>query len=315
MSAPRAHDDVDPIGQLALELSSAHEPADVHDALRRFAAALTPMTGLFVSRYDPSSQTRTCVYAWSDGAPVDVATLPRMGMNEGPASQAILQQRAIVTSDYSRLLQKLPRVDVGLDRDPRLPESSIVVPMMARGQPLGAIEVQSPERDAFGPREVAVLQLVASLAALALENLERVSRAQADLMRHAVARGLVRKLMQGVARKAGVRPDALRALGRDLARDAHAGDLDGYTAAYTSMGLGQLDVERTGDRCEFTGRDLLEYEAGSVEPTCYLTLGFLEGAVAAATGSRALGTEIACQSQGKPACRFLVSVRRDPPLR
>lgn len=309
--------DVERIGSLALELGAAREAREVHEALRRFIQATTPMDGLFVSRYDAERGMRTCAYAFSDGEAMDASALPAMPMNEGPASQAILQARVIVTNDYADVLRRIPRVDVAMDRDPRLPQSSIVVPMVARGRALGAMEIQSPERNAFGDREVAVLQMAAGLAGLALENLAllesaeaRVERALADLRRQGVARGLVRELLQGVARRGDVQPESLRSLGRELARGVGGADAAAHVAAYAEMGMGELRETRSNEgRYEFAGRDLLELEPRRNRPTCYLSLGFLEGVVGALTGGAALGTEVACQSQGHAECRFVVRPR------
>ena len=64
----------------------------------------------------------------------------------------------------------------GLDRA----ESRLVVPAMALGQLIGVLAVESPEQVAFGPADEAVLTVVASLAANAIE-VERARERAADV--------------------------------------------------------------------------------------------------------------------------------------
>lgn len=122
----------------------------------------------------------------------------------------------------------------------------------------------------------------------------------------AVTRELVRRMLSESAR--GV---SMRILGRSLAQDVPARDLDDYVKAFAAMGFGavQLDAENDG-RYLIVGHDLLERRAENTQPTCDMALGFLEGAITRLEGADSLGTETQCQSQGHDACVFVVRTRR-----
>lgn len=324
--------DVGRIGRLALEVGAANEPREVHRLLRDFVRDTTAMNGFFIARYDPVARLRTCVFAQTDGVEVDAAALPPLPMNGSPNSRAIEERQVVLVEDYQSATRNQPVTYVGKDVNPTLPQSSLVVPMIARGEVLGTMTIQSCAPRAFRERDVAFLGLAANLAALALENLELLASerdiratleervmertraldaANRELREQTVARKLAQRLVQGVARKGRVRPEALRALGRELAEGMRGADVEEYVASFSRIGLGDLHVAgHEARRYAVEGRGLLERETVAQQPTCFLTLGFLEGAVAALhPEANGLGTEIACQSLGHAACRFILAVR------
>lgn len=125
----------------------------------------------------------------------------------------------------------------------------------------------------------------------------------------AVTRDLVRRMLSGSARGA-----SMRILGRSLAQDVPARDLDDYVKAFAAMGFGAIRLEAASDgRYLIRGHDLLERREENAQPTCDMALGFLEGALTRLEGADALGSEIHCQSQGHEACVFVVRTRRTPP--
>lgn len=164
------------LAQLAMDLGAERELPGVYARLRRFVAGQAPISGLFVSSFDPASQLRSCEYAFSEGEELDASTFPPMPNTGSPHSRAIETGETILTQDFQEAMAGKPRVNVGLERDPRLPQSSIVVPMRAHGVTLGAMEIQSTKPGAFTPDHVATLQLAAHLAALAVENVRALDR-------------------------------------------------------------------------------------------------------------------------------------------
>lgn len=315
--------EVDALGALALDFAAARSASQVHRALHAFVGRLVPVNGFVVARYDAARQMRVCTYLHTDGAEADVATLPALPLNGTPNSRAIETREAVLVEDYPAAVEGKV-VYVGLDRNPALPKCSLVVPMIAQDEVHGTLTVQSLEERAFDERAVTVLRLAANLAAVALQNVEMLANledrvrdrtlalelAHADLREQAVARDLARRLVKGVAARGRVRPEGLRSLGRELASGLEGPGMPEFAAAFAVMGLGDLEVLRAEDgRYELLGRDLLERERQAATPTCYLTLGFLEGAVATLHASDGLGVEVACQSQGAAACRFVIARR------
>jgi GAF domain-containing protein len=85
--------------------------------------------------------------------------------------------------------QGQPRIalDVGVDAvyfdNPDLPEtrSEMALPLLARGEIIGALDVQSTEPGAFGDEDAAVLQTLADQVAMAISNAQLFEHAQESL--------------------------------------------------------------------------------------------------------------------------------------
>ncbi len=144
------------LARLAQALVTARDRQAVFRALLDFCVASIPCHALHVYLDESNRQERTCVYAWSEGEELDVSRLPLMPMDDDPSKRAMATSEIIVTDD--------------IDGDPRLPRSSIAVPLSVMGRMLGAFELQSLDRAAYRAEHVTALRFAGSLAALAIEN-------------------------------------------------------------------------------------------------------------------------------------------------
>jgi two-component system cell cycle sensor histidine kinase/response regulator CckA len=161
---------LDRLAVLAQDLATASDLNGVFRALRGFVEMSAPCSGMFVSLYDAARQQRRGVYAASEGREEEVAQLPLMPMTDSPHSRAIREARIVVTDDLQSALNKMPRSDLGFDIDPRLPQSSIVVPMTVMRRVIGAMEIQSVGPAAYKTEHVTALRMAAALAGIATEN-------------------------------------------------------------------------------------------------------------------------------------------------
>lgn len=89
-------------------------------------------------------------------------TLPQVRLGEGLVGYAALHKQPVLVSDVSRD----PRYIKVLE-DVR---SELVVPMLLKDRCIGVFDLESPELDAFSKRDVEILELLASQAAVAIEN-------------------------------------------------------------------------------------------------------------------------------------------------
>jgi predicted hydrocarbon binding protein/PAS domain-containing protein len=129
-----------------------------------------------------------------------------------------------------------------------------------------------------------------------------------------VTRPVVRRIILNLVGNFNATRFAIADMGRSLAAEIEGDSLEAYGAAFQTMGLGALKFERNdGTGYRFTGDDLLERRPTSLQPTCHLALGFLEGVVGKLHGSKALGSEVRCQSQGYDRCVFVVKPRESEP--
>ena len=88
--------------------------------------------------------------------------MPRVRLGEGIVGYAALHREAVLVSDVSqdpRYIQVVSDV-----------RSELAIPMLIKDRCIGVVDLESPELDAFSKRDVEILTLLASQAAVAIEN-------------------------------------------------------------------------------------------------------------------------------------------------
>jgi sigma-B regulation protein RsbU (phosphoserine phosphatase) len=104
--------------------------------------------------------------------------LPTVRLGEGLVGWAALRREAVLAPDVSKDSRYIKVVD-----DVR---SELVVPMLLKDRCIGVLDLESPELDAFSKRDIEILTLLASQAAVAIENArlyEQLSANEARLER------------------------------------------------------------------------------------------------------------------------------------
>lgn len=163
---------------LAQTTGSARDLTTIFRAIFEFTKSTVPCTGFFISLYDAKSQTRIPAYALTEGEEYDVSNLPPMQMSKSPHSRAISTGEVIIENDFQAVMVGQPLVNIGIDKNPSLPQSCLVTPMTMMGRIVGAVEVQSTEPAAFTLEHATVMQMAANIAANAIENVRLLEEEQ-----------------------------------------------------------------------------------------------------------------------------------------
>lgn len=103
------------------------------------------------------------------GEKVDV---PRVPLGEGVVGYAALHREAVLVSDVSqdpRYIKVVPDV-----------RSELAIPLLLKDRCIGVVDLESPELDAFSKRDVEILTLLASQAAVAIENARLYDKVRAN---------------------------------------------------------------------------------------------------------------------------------------
>ncbi len=101
--------------------------------------------------------------------------VPRVRLGEGLVGYAALHREAVLVSDVSqdpRYIKLVPDV-----------RSELVIPMLLKDRCIGVVDLESPELDAFSKRDVEILTLLASQAAVAIENARLYEEVRANELR------------------------------------------------------------------------------------------------------------------------------------
>jgi sigma-B regulation protein RsbU (phosphoserine phosphatase) len=145
--------------------------------------------------------------------------LPKVRLGEGLVGYAALHREPVVVSDVS----KDPRY-IKVVEDVR---SELAIPLLLKDRCIGVFDLESPELDAFTKRDIEILKLLASQAAVAIENArlyEEVSANEARLEKELrFAKRVQAALLpsQLPKRVKGVEVAAVFASARELGGDFH----------------------------------------------------------------------------------------------
>jgi len=101
--------------------------------------------------------------------------VPRVRLGEGLVGYAALHKEPVLVSDVSqdpRYIRLVPDV-----------RSELAIPLLVKDRCIGVVDLESPELDAFSKRDVEILSLLASQAAVAIENARLYEQVRANQVR------------------------------------------------------------------------------------------------------------------------------------
>jgi sigma-B regulation protein RsbU (phosphoserine phosphatase) len=105
----------------------------------------------------------------------DKVDIPRVSVGEGLVGYAALHREPVLVADVSedpRYINVVPDV-----------RSELAIPMLLKDRCIGVLDLESPELDAFTKRDVEILTLLASQAAVAIENARLYETVRANEVR------------------------------------------------------------------------------------------------------------------------------------
>ncbi|HZH35388.1 MAG TPA: ATP-binding protein, partial [Pyrinomonadaceae bacterium] len=168
---------------LAQVIGTAPDLITIYRQIADFVRASMPCVGFFVSFYDSANELRIAAYGWAEGMEIDIESLPPMPLKEGANTRAIRSGQTIVVDQYPKTAANKHHIIIG-DKNSPPPESALVVPMIVMGRTIGTLEAQAYESAAYSREHIVALEMVASLAAVAIENV-RLLETQAAARRDA----------------------------------------------------------------------------------------------------------------------------------
>lgn len=175
--------------EISRTLHEIREPDDLYRAIYEEAAKLLDTSGFYVALYDQSRDLATVVFYADRG--VEQPTSVRY---RGSDSEVIRTGRPSIVDESTETASLL----VLGDDDSEPTRSAISAPLVCRNRVIGAISAQSYEPDAYGPGDLEVMESLAAIAAVALDNARRMqtlrrARQQAEMIEE-LARSLVASL-------------------------------------------------------------------------------------------------------------------------
>lgn len=138
----------------------------LYAAIHHETARVLEASGFYVSLYDATRDLATIVY-FADRGEIERVTITHRGSD----SEVIRTHRAVLVADR---LDDRTLMHLGVD-DTEVTRSAISAPMIQKGRILGVISAQSYEPRAYTNEDLDLLQGIADIAAVAVDNAHHVA--------------------------------------------------------------------------------------------------------------------------------------------
>jgi signal transduction histidine kinase len=214
--------------ETARQLGSSHDPAAIFARMRDSVSGVMPCDGLIVSSFDRARNVIRCTYAWVNGKVLDPSTLPPLpyrGGAFGMQSQVIHTGKPMLFSDVAEQVRHPEGTyyeidDAGGLRNLREStpacRSAIMVPLRLEGEVVGVVQVMADVENAYSAADLQLLEGIALLLAVALENARLYRVAQDEIEERRRTERALRDIEEHL-REANLRKDEfLATLGHEL---------------------------------------------------------------------------------------------------
>jgi len=172
------------LNRITLSLGALMDLRAILRTLHAEVRALLDADGFFVSRYQKDTELITALFIVNEGVECDVGTFPSIPLaEEGKETQSTVLRTGRPLNirnwiERERTMQTVYHTDSDGSLAPVPPEderegctkSAVLVPMMLEGEPMGVLQVQSNRLNAYSDEDVALLEGVASVAAVSIQN-------------------------------------------------------------------------------------------------------------------------------------------------
>jgi PAS domain S-box-containing protein len=170
---------------------SLAETLNIEEIYARLAQAVLDLypdiAAVLISEFDPSSEMITCAYGLSDGQRIEVTELPPLPLapqNQGTQSWVIRERKPLIVDDLPNKLT----IKYTLGKANRESQSAVYAPLLAKGEVLGLIQVQSYSPARFTKGDAELLMLIANTGAIAIENARLFAEIRQRMLRMSALR-------------------------------------------------------------------------------------------------------------------------------
>ncbi|MDX6710495.1 MAG: hypothetical protein QOH96_1511 [Blastocatellia bacterium] len=158
------------LNSLGQELSLTFDLPSICRAAHRYIKTQLEASGFLISLFDERDLYITTAFAWGDGREFDVSELPSIKLGLGEHSRCIRSRKPVLVDQFAKRSESNAVHVVGIDDDPRIPESVLYLPLISFDRVVGTLQVQGYSRSQFQTDDIERLMAVASQIAVSISN-------------------------------------------------------------------------------------------------------------------------------------------------
>ncbi|MBK8984694.1 MAG: GAF domain-containing protein [Chloroflexi bacterium] len=173
------------LNRLSQALSLAPTLHDIFDSARREVFSLFEATAMSVILVTPDGQHLNWIFAYEYGQEVDLSGIPPLDVNQGFSGEVVRsRQYLLINRQVAELAEKYQSITVGA------PSSTwLGFPLIVANELIGVLAIENEnDSDAFGERDVQLLETIAGSLAIALNNHLQLEAVQHALLAQSIQR-------------------------------------------------------------------------------------------------------------------------------
>lgn len=180
------------VNQLALSLGQLTLLDDIYNEIFEQVSSAMPVDQFIISFYDDEAKVIRAGYVYAHGQILDVSAFPKLPLavaGKGIQSQVIRTGQPVYVADRSKVMS-IVQSHHAIHKDGSLGDNSVPVkkeevahshlhvPMMIGGKPIGVMQIQYHEKDAYNQADIDLLAGLANIAAIAIQNARLLATTQ-----------------------------------------------------------------------------------------------------------------------------------------
>ena len=239
------------LNRMGRALAETFELVRIYRIAYEHVAQLVDCPCFGISLYDPPTRALRAEFMLDDGELIDAARFPPMVMGIEPTQgrvRAIITRQPEIITDFPAVLEKATDsgVRVGVSENVHDTGAAMYVPMVARGQVIGLLEVQSYRLNAYSAEHAALLGPAANQIGLSIQNARLYEEAQQQLAERKRAQEELRHTAETLRKTLGatIQAMAFTVETRDPYTAGHQRQVANLARAMaTEMGLSKEQIE------------------------------------------------------------------------
>ncbi len=208
------------LNRLSHTLSLAPTLHDIFDGVRREIFSLFEATAMSIVLITPDGQHLNWIFGYEYGQELDLSAIPPLDIDQGFSGQVVrTRQYLLINRQMSELAVKYQSITVGAASS-----TWLGFPLIVANKLIGVLAIENEnDDDAFGERDVQLLETIAGSVAIALNNHLQFEAVQKALAAQSVQRNQLQTAAEVAAVTTSIlEPDKLLERAVNLIRDRFA---------------------------------------------------------------------------------------------
>jgi GAF domain-containing protein len=167
------------LNRLSHALSLADSQRGIFDSVRREIFSLFEATAMSIVLVAPDGRHLNWVYGYEYGQEIDLSQIPPLDISQGFSGQVVRSRKYLLINErFREMAEQYQSITVGV-----MSSTWLGFPLIVANKLIGVLSIENEfNNDAFGERDIELLETISGALAIAINNLMQFSAVQTALV-------------------------------------------------------------------------------------------------------------------------------------